>query len=259
MSRLRKLNNSVIILIFVVVILVLLIMFFSYRRLEEAGNASESKSASYWLDSGAYVYLQREKNIKSVQGELQSSKWHRIYKETNPSDTDNGEHPQNIFRLIYRSKKINFEQSAFFKINKINLSSSPNRNSSNGILFFSHYIDSDNLYYTGLRVDGKAIIKKKIKGEYITLAEEQLVDGEYNTVSSPNLLPEKQWIGIKSTTETLENSVDLKLYKYDNNLNKWELILQAKDLDNPILSSGFAGIRTDFLDFECRDYSVSNL
>ena len=115
---------------------------------------------------------------KTIQGDFpEGSKWQKKYEKSNPKDTDNGTHPQNIFRLVTKAKWQNFDQEAYFRINRLNLSSSDNRNESNGILLFNRYEDGDNLYYTGLRVDGTAVIKKKYAGKYYTLSEKVFFPG----------------------------------------------------------------------------------
>jgi hypothetical protein len=99
------------------------------------------------------------------------------------------------------------------------LSDSEYRNESNGVLLFNRYKDGDNLYYSGIRVDGQAVIKKKIKGKYFTLVEKELFgkDGDYDRKSNPNLIPQGKWIGIKSVLKNEGEAVDIKLYVDEKN------------------------------------------
>ena len=186
---------------------------------------------------------------------------------SSPIDTDNGYHPQNIFRLVSRNKWKNFEQEVYFKVNKINASESPNRNGSNGVLFFNRYQNGDNLYYAGIRVDGAAVIKKKINGKYYILAKKQFYtnDEPYDRGTNPNLIPNERWIGIKSEVKTNpDKSVSVKLFIDNEKNGNWVLALEAKD-DNefysgpPILNDGYAGLRSDFMDVEFDDYGIIEL
>ena len=237
------------------------------ETIEETGKMNNSSNSYWWLNSGGLFYS-KDGVGKTIQGELaQYSKWRLTYALSSPIDTDNGYHPQNIFRLVSRNKWQNFQQKVYFKINKINISESPNRNGSNGILLLNRYQDGNNLYYVGLRVDGAAVIKKKYKGKYYTLAKKQFYTaGEpYNRDINPNLIPDKQWLGVKSEVKTNnDKSVSVKLFIDKENNGNWTLALEAKD-DNKsyggaaISSKGYAGLRADFMDAEFDDYSIIEL
>lgn len=236
----------------------------SSNILEETGIMSQSKSADWWLNSGGKLLL-NEMGFKTIQGELLSKdKWFQLYKSSNYQDTDGGTHPQNIFRLVRRHKLQNFEQQVTFKINKLNLGSSQNRNASNGVLLFNRYQDGDNLYYTGIRVDGLLVIKKKYGGKYSTLATKQYVTYKYNKSNNPNSIPLEKWIGIKSIVKTENNITKISLYTKDLTSNDWSLSLEAiddgKKYGSPMINSaGYAGIRTDFMDVEFKDYEIKSL
>ncbi|MBS3174348.1 NUDIX domain-containing protein [Candidatus Woesearchaeota archaeon] len=228
---------------------------------EEAGNIKESKDEKFWLNSGAYL-LNKDNNIMStIQGELEKdSKWRISYYDYNPEDTDNGFHPQNIFRLITKSKWKNFQQQVYFKIIRDNLSNSKKREESNGLLLFMHYEDQDNSYYAGIRVDGAAVIKKKEEGKYYLMSYKKIFKGEYNREKNPGLLPKNEWIGLRTQILNNEdNTITIKLY-IENKEKKWDLILEALD-------DGFTygrsvidgGIRTDFMDVEFKDYKTRKL
>ncbi len=238
--------------------------FTAISKLEEAGSPNESRSSNWWVNSGAW--LLSDGTGKTVQGDLLTSdRWYSAYLNANPEDTDKGLHPQNIFRLVQRGDWSNLSQEAFFRINKLNLSSSSNRNASNGLFLFNRYQSGDNLYYTGLRVDGAVVIKKKINGTYYTLAYKSFFSGTYNRDTNSNLLPLNSWIGLKSEVITnTDGTVTIRFYVDAGRTGVWKLALEAKD-DNTtyggasIVSPGFAGIRTDFMDVEFDDYSVKGI
>ncbi len=131
-------------------------------EIEEAGTMEESSSPIWWVNSGGLMTI-KNSIASTIQGELPVfSHWRVIYNKDNPSETDNGTHPQNIFRLVTRTKWQNLQQEAYYKITKYNLSADSHRDASNGLLLFNRYQDGNNLYYTGIRVDGTVVIKKKI-------------------------------------------------------------------------------------------------
>lgn len=232
--------------------------------LDEAGKIDDSSSPYWWLNSGGQFFL-KDGIGKTVQGELSIlNKWRLAYVASNPTDTDNGYHPQNIFRLVTRSKWQNFSQEAYFKIAKLNMSASVNRDASNGILFFNRYQNGNNLYYAGIRVDGAAVIKKKINGTYYTLAYNSVykADAPYNRDTNPNLIPGQKWFGLKSEIKTnADGTVNIKVFIDKDKTGVWILAAEATDDGKsyggaPILSEGYAGIRTDFMDVEFDDYKI---
>ncbi|MDO8231798.1 MAG: hypothetical protein Q7T37_01150 [bacterium] len=230
--------------------------------LHEAGKMDDSSSPYFWLNSGGKLHLTGGVG-KTVSGELPlNDKWRLLYAISNPIDTDNGYHPQNIFRLVTRSKWQNFSQEVAFQNAKLNMSSSTNRNSSNGILLFNRYQDSNNLYYTGIRVDGAVVIKKKINGTYYTMAYKSFYanGSQYSRDTNPNLIPSQKWIGIKSEIRTNpDNTVSIKFFVDKDKTGNWVLASEAIDDGKTyggaaILNEGYAGIRTDFMDVEFDDY-----
>jgi hypothetical protein len=225
----------------------------------EAGKMDDSLDPHWWLNSGAYLYRTGEITA-TPQGELAGNDPFRLlYADANPIDTDNGYHPQNILRLVTRAKFKNFRQQVFFNIKRINASASPNRNPSNGILFFHRYQDGGTLYYAGIRVDGQAVIKKKFHGEYTTLKSVAVYPGVYNHDTHPNLLPVNRWIGMRTlTTDNANGNVDIALYLKDNPLGPdWVKVLEVEDTGaGRILNEGHAGIRGDFMDIQLGGYSA---
>jgi len=239
--------------------------FNSTGTLKEAGDAGASSSPYWWLNSGAYTHLGGGVG-KTVQGNLPSlDVWRLLYAVSNPLDTDNGYRPQNIFRLFTRSSWQNAEQSAYMKIKKDNLSSSPNRNGSNGLLLFNRYQSNGDLYYAGIRVDGAAVIKKKKGGTYYTMAYKKIFSGTYNKQSSPNLLPHNEWVGVRSEVVNNANgTATIRFYTDVGKTGVWKLVLSAVDDGrkfggSSIAASGSGGIRTDFMDVEFDDYKFITL
>ncbi len=233
--------------------------------LHESGDPDSTSSPYWWLNSGGEMIIEDGLG-KTIHGNLPiNNKWRIAYAKANPMDTDNGYHPQNIFRLVSRNVWHNFQQESYFKIDQYNVSSSTNRNESNGILLFNRYADSDNLYYTGIRVDGAAVIKKKYKGIYYTMAYKSVFPGVYNISSNPNLLPLNTWIGLRSeVTTTSSSTVLIRLYADVGKTGQWKLVAEATD-DGVKYGSGIidntagVGIRTDFMDVDFTNYKISNL
>ncbi len=225
----------------------------------ETGHMLNSMNPQWWLSSGGYVY-RRGGIATTVQGKLADKDPFRLaYAKSSPVDTDNGYRPQNLLRLVTRAKFKNFIQEVFFKIDNVNISASPNRNQSNGILFFHRYQDADNLYYAGIRVDGCAIVKKKINGKYYLLKSVPVYQGSYNRDTEPNLLPVNRWIGIRTEiADKADGNTEIVLYLNDNKLGLgWTKVLQVEDAGSEaknIMSTGFAGIRSDFMDVSFDNY-----
>jgi len=234
------------------------------KVIEESGGMNESSNPYWWINSGAFLIKEGGVGKTLFGGISTNSKWQNAYLQHNAVDTDNGYHPQNIFRLITRSKWQNFQQTIYAKIEKYNLSESRNRSESNGLLLFNRYIDSDNLYYTGIRVDGTAVIKKKINGNYYTLAQKSFykADVPYNRDTNPNIIPSQKWIGLRSEIKTNpDNTVSIKFFIDKDKTGNWILAVEAKDDGktyggSAILSEDYAGIRTDFMDIEFDDYKI---
>lgn len=236
--------------------------FNSAGTLNESGNMAESSSPYWWLNSGGILNIENNTGSTNV-GELPKfSKWRLLYRISNPKDTDQGYHPQNIFRLISRNTWKDFQMETYFKIIKDNLSSSTNRNVSNGLLLMSRYQNANNLYYVGIRVDGTAIIKKKWQGEYFTLAQEKIFSGIYDRQNNPSLLPKDKWIGISTIIKNnIDGSVSIELLLDTDDSKQWKTIMRTIDYKggsdhDPIINSGSNGIRTDFMDVQFRDFKV---
>ena len=233
--------------------------------LEETGQMDASRSVFWWVNSGGQLRVE-EGVGKTLHGEAPvGSRWQIAYAANKAGTTDNGSHPQNLFRLITRSRWLDFQQEATFKITHVTLSEHPDRNESNGLLLFSRYLDQGTLYYAGLRVDGAAVIKRKYQGEYTTLAYEPVFEGTYSRENNPNLLPTDTWLGLRTRIVTLhDGAVEIRLYMDRENSGQWDLVLTALDQDPtsggaPILTEGYAGIRTDFMDVTFDHYHITML
>lgn len=237
----------------------------NYKIIYESGSMSESFNEYWWLNSGGKVFINGN-SVKTIHGELdENDPWRIKYNENNPTETDNGYHPQNIFRLVTREKYKEVEQSVGFKINKYILSADSHRAASNGVLFFHHYLNGNNLYYAGFRVDGNAVIKKKINGIYYTMVYKMLYpETKYNRDSNPNLLPINKWIGLKTViTNLTTGGVEIRVYTDKESTNEWILVAQAIDDGTKyggasITDEGYAGIRTDFMDVEFNGYVATS-
>jgi hypothetical protein len=231
--------------------------------LEEAPSTGASASPYWWLNSGGRFHLDGQG--ATIQGSLPAGDhWRLLYAARNPLDTDNGHHPQNLFRLITRSRWGSARQQVYFWIRRDNLSASPNRNGSNGLFLINRYQDEDNLYYAGIRVDGAAVIKKKIGGVYHTMAYQRVFTGPaYNRASNPNLLPKNVWVGL--TAEVLNQSDGTVRIRFHVNPggDAWNLVFDVIDdgvrFGPPLRQSGYGGLRTDFMDVEVEHYLMRSL
>jgi hypothetical protein len=230
--------------------------------IEETGAMSQSSSPNWWMNSGGRLTKSGGYG-HTVQGDLpEADYWRRLYAQNNPLDTDDGYHPQNLFRFVLRSRWRNFDQLVYFRINRVNMSVSPNRNASNGVLLFNRYQDGQTLYYAGVRVDGAAVIKKKLAGVYTTLAYGGIFPGygTFDVTNNPNLIPENQWIGLRTmVTTNADGSVEVQLLVDQG--GGWNVVLDAVDTGAsagpPITADGYAGIRTDFMDADFESYSIA--
>lgn len=232
--------------------------------LYESDSMDHSTSPYWWLDSGGKMFANGTFG-GTVQGRLPLlDQWRLAYAITNPGDTDNGFHPQNIFRLVSKSLWLNVQQELFFKITADNFSKSENRNESNGILLMSRYQDGDTLYYAGIRVDGTAVIKKKYKGVYYTMAQREIFPGRYSRFEDMNLLPHDTWLGLRVQALTQEDgSVAIHMYMTDDR-GTWHEILSALDDgkrfgNTPVIGEGHIGIRTDFMDVQFQRFHAQRI
>jgi len=232
---------------------------------EEAGSLQDTENPYWWVNSGGRMIIVRGVG-ETIQGDLEAtSTWRLAYARSNPEDTDDGAHPQNIFRLISRGTWKDFREEAYFRITADNLSKSPNRNESNGLLLFSRYADENNLYYAGVRVDGTAVIKKKKSGAYATLSQIPILTAaKYDHSVHPDLLPKNTWIGLRLETKDVSpDKVSLTLYTDVGKTGVWTQAATAIDDGTSggaaIEDAAQAGIRTDFMDVQFEGYRVEKI
>lgn len=232
----------------------------------ETGALSESSSPYWWVNSGGLMKL--ESNVAQTnQGTLSATHpWRLAYLAANPTDTDNGYHPQNLFRLVTKGTWSNASVVSEFYIAKDNWSESSNQNASNGLLLMNRYApDGQTLYYAGVRVDGTAVIKKKYRGTYYTMAQKKVFPGTYTVGDDVNLLPHNEWITLKSDVVTKTNgSARIDLYMKQAGETRWTLLVSGTDDGatygkTPVITSGHAGIRTDFMDVKFDRFRVYSL
>lgn len=232
----------------------------------EDGDMSGSNNANWWVSSGAYL-ISASGVGSTVVGALPTfDPWRVAYSLSNSRDTGNGYYPQAIFRAVLRTQWQNSRQEVYFKVVGDNLIASPNRNASNGLLLFNRYQDAFNLYYTGVRVDGHAVIKKKVDGTYYTMAYKKIFDDiAYDAVTNSNVLPKDTWIGVRSEIMTkADHTVSVKMYVDTGKTGTWVLAAEAIDDGTqyggaPFLSAGHGGMRTDFMDVLFDDFSIQDL
>lgn len=245
--------------------------------LHEAGSMSQSSSPYFWLNSGGKM------EIKSgiggtIHGALTATdKWRVLYGKNNPLDTGNGYYPQNLFRFVTKSTWTNVSQELPFKIDKMNLTDTPNRDGYSGILLFSRYSgNGQNTYYAGIRQDGAAVIKKKIQvngassGTYYTMLQKNgIFPGTYNRTTNANLIPENKWMALKlDTIDKSDGTTVINLYldlNYDiKTTRNWKLIASATDSNGKyggtkVLPAAYAGIRTDYMDVSFDNYRLTEV
>jgi hypothetical protein len=234
--------------------------------LQESSSMDDSSSPYLWLNSGGELII-ADGYGETMQGDTSAQNiWRGNYAASNPTDSDGGAHPQNILRLVTRSQWRDLREDAQFLVVADNFSKSFNRNTSNGLLLMSRYArGGQTLYYAGIRVDGTAVIKKKIHGVYYTMAQEQVFPGTYTGWQDDvNLIPHHEWIGLRSDTVTnSDGSVTIRLY-IQRGGSQWVELLHATDNGQyggtpPISGQAYAGIRTDFMDVQFKQYDLQEL
>ena len=84
--------------------------------------------------------------------------------------------------------------------------------------------------------------------------------GSYDVMSTPNLIPENEWIGIRTIVMTNpDGSVDVQLLVDQG--SGWNVALDAVDTGASggaaITNDGYGGIRTDFMDVDFKSYAIA--
>src|SRR3989344_3739378 len=232
--------------------------------LEQVWPSVRSGHADWWVSSGGYL-ISENGSGRTLKGNLlPSDRFAMKYANSNPRDTAKGFRPQNVFRLVLRENFLNATQELRARVIYYEPSSSEYRNESNGVLLFNRYQDESNLYYVGIRVDGNAVIKKKLNGRYSTLDITPVFSNKnpYNREANNNFLPLNSWIGIKSLIKNIEDDkVQIELFIDQTGNGKWKRVLSVVDdgvtYGPAITKSGYGGIRTDFMDVEFDDYRIA--
>ena len=235
------------------------------KTVYEAPSELQSSSEMWWVNSGAF--MQSINGIGgTIQGDLAAdSLWREKYVTNKAERTANGFRPQNIFRLLTRDHATNSSGELEFKITLTDSTDSKERAGSNGVLLFGRYMDSDNLYYAGLRVDGDLVIKKKTEGEYYTLSQKNVYQGEYNKDLNPNLIPENEWMKIKADFVNLDDyTVMITLYFDSSADGIYDDRIVAVDDGHTYGGSAFTdeghfGIRTDFMDVQFENFVLKTI
>jgi len=239
--------------------------------LGESFPMNTSTSQYFWLNSGGKMPI-KDGVGGTIQGPLPAiDKWRLLYNKSNALDTGNGYYPQNLFRWVTKSTWTNISQELPFKITKMNLTDTPNRDGYSGVLLFARYAsDGQTTYYAGVRQDGAVVIKKKYKGTYYTMKEVGGIfsnGSPYNKTTNPNLIPENKWMAIKfDVVNKADGTATLDLYldkNYDLKTKRaWTKVASAVDAPNkygasPVLPANYAGIRTDYMDVLFDNYRLT--
>lgn len=231
--------------------------------LDEAKGSASSWSPYWWVASGARLVISNGIG-QTLAGDLPASdKWNQYYAKANPTATDIGKHPQNIFQMFLREKALNPSEQIYIKETSDNLSNSANRKAWNGVSLLLRYIDDNNYYYAGIRADGGVVIKKKVDGAYQTLAYKKVLSGTYNSATAPNLIPKGVWIGLRAVISgDASDNPKISLYMDQGKTGTWQLVAEAVDDLNKygktITSSGLVGIQSDFADVQFDDFLLND-
>lgn len=223
---------------------------------DEKASPGQSLNPYWWVKSGGQMAVNGGAG-KTFQGSIpRRSFWQKRYSSLNPIDTKNGYLPQNVFSVLTRTSWQNGDYQAYFKQNNFNAVSSPNRNIDSGLALLARYSDDNNYYRGAFTLDGSLVISKKVNGTSYTLSRNTYFTGTYNGAN--NLIPKGYWYGLKLKIENINNTVRIGIYA-DKSGGSWELINEIVDdgsLGAPLLGSGYAGIKTDFMDVEFDGFQI---
>ena len=234
--------------------------------IHQAARKDLSQSDVWWVNSGGLLVI--ENGIASTLiGRLPTGSTLQERYVGKAERTDGGFRPQNIFRLLTIEKWKDTSIELVFRVVGTDSTPSIERTASNGILLFGRYQDQDNLYYAGIRVDGYLMIKKKKDGEYKTLALQKVFDGTYDKEKTPNLIPQNKWMRLRAVYSNVRSElVDIEVSIDTDNDGEFDSETVVLDrgqffgnFDTPYTQEGHAGIRTDFMDVEFSDYSITDL
>lgn len=231
-------------------VVVAILFYFRPILVSESHTFSESSSKKWWLSSGGQIYFFRNK-IFPLTGDLHSSDpWYVRYKKNNPKGSNEGKRPQNIFRLVNVPLKKDFTQSVYFKL--LYYAAPFPEQPHDGVFLMSRYVDSDNLYYYGLRVDGVVVIKKKYHGKYTTLAYKKVLPDV-----ALNNIPQDKYLGLKISINS--NGVKNHLVAYLDLGTGFKKVFDIYDSSKDLSSFGKSGLRSDNMDVVFKDYNYEIL
>jgi len=220
--------------------------------LVEAGSTSLSTSPYLWVNAGAKLDITGGVG-QTIQGSLSSSDpWRAIYATKLPGPTDNGAHPQNVFRMFARNLVQNVSAQVYVNRVADNLSNSANRHEYNGESLIARYKDANNYYYAGIRADGNVVIKKKTNGIYQTLATKKVLAGTYSASTNPDLMPLNKWVGLKLDVNDTSSGPKIVFSTDIGKTGTW--VQQLSVTDDPtkygaaVSGAGLVGVQNDYAD-----------
>lgn len=227
--------------------------------LAQTTYASQSSSPYFWLRSGGILSISGGRAY-SNQGKLAATNyWRTKYDAMNPTATDNGYRPQNVFTMFSRASLTNVSVQIYVDRVRDNLSNNANRHPYNGEMLYARYVDDNNYYLAGLHADGTVLIQKKVDGVYTTLASKQFFAGSYGANGDYDLIPGGKWLGIKFLVANNVNGTPvLSVYTDIGWSGSWKLALTAKDSGSTITGAGLAGITSNFADIELDNFVLSD-
>lgn len=229
--------------------------------LSEAAAPSNSTSPYWWLRSGGKLLITGGLG-ESIQGALSSSNpLYETYASAFPQASDGGAHPQNMFRLLWKTPTQNSSEQVYLQRVTDNLGTALNRHPYDGESLIARYQDEQTYYYAGVRDDGALVIKKKVGGVFTTLAAKPFFSGTYSATTSPDLIPRGTWLGLKfSVVNSSGGAPVLSLYTDVGRSGTWRLSLSASDATGtPIPGAGLSGIDSTFADINMDNYQLTPL
>ncbi|MES2213659.1 MAG: LamG domain-containing protein [Patescibacteria group bacterium] len=235
--------------------------FSSSGTLDESSTATTSTSQYWWLASGAQLVIGNGVG-STITGSIPVTNiWNKLYTTNFYTSSDGGVHPQNVFRLIFRTPVLHTSAQIYFNRTKNNLSNSVNRHPYNAESLLARYIDDNNYYFASIRSDGTVTIKKKMNGVYQTLASKKILPGVYSDILNPDLIPLNTWIGLKLIAiDSLTGTTTLSFYSDIGKTGIWKLELTADDdfskYGRAITAPGLVGIQSDFADTLFDDFQL---
>ena len=223
----------------------------------------QSGSAYWWLKSGGRLVLSNSIGM-TLQGALPlSDPLRQKYALSLKIQSDNGYHPQNSFQLFLRKQLTNVVEEIYVQKRADNLTNTLNRAPWNGVSLFLRYVDDDNYYFGSIRADGYVTIRKRVSGTYTTLLQKKVLAGTYNSLNSPNLMPNSGWIGLRFSVNTDTSGLPkLGLWTDIGRTGAWTLVGEVTDnqtMFGPVITlEGMLGVRSDFMDLYMDDFRLSD-